>query len=266
MQQIGSAAHFPFLVSLHSSTIPSNTQGLPKSPPWLGEALHKKKPEPECWGMPKMVLIKRSFGFGAGFWSPSWESCRAGQAGDNNRIWFQGMEVSQVEDLYKQEGFFHEYGGVERSNIWIRNILWRSTRLIGSSSSVTIARIVLDAWASPKIKIPPASATAVSTRNSAGSRGKLSYSLISTFISCQCSSVHLSNCSTIGKWTQLFWISHFLSLFFFLNDLLLVNETSCCLGKGRIGHDFQPNVPVSTITCSNLGARGWLQEQDMKFH
>lgn len=49
------------------------------------------------------------------------------------------------------------------------------------------------------------------------------------------------------------WISYFFFFFFFfpslfiffsLNDLLLVNETSCFLGKKRIGCDFQPNEYV----------------------
>lgn len=42
----------------------------------------------------------------------------------------------------------------------------------------------------------------------------------------------------------------FLLLFFFpLNDLLLVNETSCFLGKKRIGRDFQPSEYVLARVC-----------------
>lgn len=43
----------------------------------------------------------------------------------------------------------------------------------------------------------------------------------------------------------------FFFFFFFLNDLLLVNETSCCLGKKRIDHDFQPNVYVFASVCQH---------------
>lgn len=84
-------------------------------------------------------------------------------------------------------------------------------------------------------------------------------SLISTFISCQCFSVHLSDCSVIGKYSEqnyfgfpISYLSLVFSLFFSLNNLLLVNETSCYLGKGRIGHDFQPSVCASACQHNNL--------------
>lgn len=57
----------------HTSTILSNILWLPKSAPCLGEALHNEKYKPGCLGMAKM-LMKGSFGFGAGCWSPSQKS------------------------------------------------------------------------------------------------------------------------------------------------------------------------------------------------
>lgn len=172
------------------------------------------------------------------------------------------MEFSQVEGLDKQheakEGIFHKYGGVGASNMGIRNILWRSPRLTGSSSCVTMARIVLDTWLEPPQNqrqpqlLPLLSAPGA--LQPAGSTGELSHFHIYFM------PVFLSASKWLQRywkifWTKLFWISHFLSLsvffffFFSLNNLLLVNETSCYLGKGRIGHDFQPSVCVCVCQC-----------------
>lgn len=128
------------------------------------------------------------------------------------------------------------------------------------AAAVTRARIV----PSPKPKPTPASATASApgALQPAGSRGKLSYFhiyLVPEFLS-------TSDCSTIGKPTQLFWISHFLSLFFFLlNDLLLVNETSYCLGKERIS---MISSQMCVCVCQGLSAQHpaqiWVQEVDCR--
>lgn len=135
----------------------------------------------------------------------------------------------------------------------MRNIILSSLRLVGNSSSMTIARIVLDTWVDHQQVqrynqlLILLSADEVCSQLAA--EGK---SLILTFILCQCFAVHLSDWSTIWKWIKLYLDFPFLFFFyFFLNDLLLVNETSCFLGKKRIGCDFQPNVYVFASACQH---------------
>lgn len=80
----------------------------------------------------------------------------------------------------------------------MRNIVSRSLRLIGNSTSAVIARIVLDTWVDHhQVPVPPASDIAVSrpeVRSQLAAEGE---PLILTFILCQCFAVHLSDCSTV---------------------------------------------------------------------
>lgn len=201
-----------------------------------------------------MGLIAVEFGAG----------CACGVCGLGTRTGLSARE----RRLHKQKGLAQKAGGVEASNTRMRTITLR-----GSQGAADLCNS-LDLWVDHHQVLRYSQLlTLLSARLSLTASWQQRGSL---FLQCFFSASALMDCSTVQKGTKSSGISHFLSLLFgccFLNDLLLVNETSCFLErKEQTLICSQTSMclpaPVSIVPCSSLcvdlGAGKWLQNHNLR--